>query len=222
MPYMLRKDLYFCIASGQATFLDLAADRYFGLPSHLDALFQAWLTTHQLAPGSDIQLSPLVTAGILQKAEIGHPVAPPDLTTATHSVMDYPGTPGMPLPSLRALHNHFIAARRLKTQPLSSTIAHLRRQKARMQNSSEHSTGARALAHAKKFFAIGQFVATQDQCLRRSIALMDYLAAANCNSTFVMGVRRQPFGAHAWVQHNDLVLNDLVDHVCEYTPILAV
>lgn len=35
-------------------------------------------------------------------------------------------------------------------------------------------------------------------------------------------VRTNPFGAHSWAQHEDEVLNDSVEEVLRFTPILIV
>jgi hypothetical protein len=39
---------------------------------------------------------------------------------------------------------------------------------------------------------------------------------------WVIGVRAKPWGAHAWVQHDKLLLDANPEHVCEYTPILTI
>ena len=38
----------------------------------------------------------------------------------------------------------------------------------------------------------------------------------------VIGVTASPFGAHAWVQIGDVVLNDSVDRVRRFVPILTI
>jgi hypothetical protein len=40
--------------------------------------------------------------------------------------------------------------------------------------------------------------------------------------TFVIGVATRPFVAHAWVQIAGSVLNDTVEHVQDFAPILSV
>lgn len=37
----------------------------------------------------------------------------------------------------------------------------------------------------------------------------------------VLGIRDLPFSAHAWVQHRQLVVNDTLERVSLFTPILA-
>lgn len=59
-------------------------------------------------------------------------------------------------------------------------------------------------------------------CLKDSLVLADFLLTSGEISTFVIGVRSKPFAAHAWVQSSDVVLNDTIENVRRYTPILAI
>jgi hypothetical protein len=61
-----------------------------------------------------------------------------------------------------------------------------------------------------------------DRCLPRSIALALRLARDGLAAQLVIGVRTNPFGAHSWAQHEDEVLNDSVEEVLRFTPILIV
>ena len=61
-----------------------------------------------------------------------------------------------------------------------------------------------------------------DRCLPRSIALKLRLAKLRHRTHLVIGVKDRPFGAHAWVQHGDIVLNDSLEEVRRYTPILII
>lgn len=61
-----------------------------------------------------------------------------------------------------------------------------------------------------------------DRCLPRSIALVLCLAARHVRAHIVIGVRIAPFGAHCWVQAGNEVLNESVEEVLLYTPILAI
>ena len=61
-----------------------------------------------------------------------------------------------------------------------------------------------------------------DRCLPRSIALVTRLASAGIHSELVIGVRNEPFGAHCWAQHGAVVLNDTVEEVRRYEPILVI
>ena len=65
-------------------------------------------------------------------------------------------------------------------------------------------------------------LSTKRQCLRNSLALLEFLAAYGVTATWIIGVHTRPFEAHAWVQQAGVVLNDTPDHVRRYTPILTV
>lgn len=67
-----------------------------------------------------------------------------------------------------------------------------------------------------------RLITSFNQCLSSSIALTRFLARRNLYPHLVLGVRMAPFAAHAWVQADDLVLNDTVDMASRYTPILVI
>ncbi len=60
-----------------------------------------------------------------------------------------------------------------------------------------------------------------NRCLPRSIAFALVLAGHGMRGTVVIGVRRSPFSAHCWVQSGAVVLNDTLDEVQRFTPLLV-
>ena len=60
----------------------------------------------------------------------------------------------------------------------------------------------------------------QGQCLYRAYTLRRYLRLAGLDACWVFGVRTWPFAAHCWLQVEDLILDDDLDRVRLYTPIL--
>lgn len=62
----------------------------------------------------------------------------------------------------------------------------------------------------------------RDRCLFDSLALVDFLARHGLRAHWVVGVRTNPFRAHAWVQCGPVVLNDSHEHVRRFAPILVV
>ena len=52
------------------------------------------------------------------------------------------------------------------------------------------------------------------------MALAETFWKANIPVALVLGVRLAPFRAHSWVQLKDEVLNDHIDHIRSFTPIL--
>jgi len=62
----------------------------------------------------------------------------------------------------------------------------------------------------------------KDECLFESIALWKFLTSDGVVCDLIIGVRTRPFAAHCWLQSDATVLNDYVDRVRTYTPLLAI
>jgi hypothetical protein len=60
-----------------------------------------------------------------------------------------------------------------------------------------------------------------DRCLPLSVALAGAAKRLDTGVHLVLGVQCNPFAAHAWVQRGPTVLNDRLDTVRGFTPILA-
>jgi hypothetical protein len=58
-------------------------------------------------------------------------------------------------------------------------------------------------------------------CLFDSLGLLHFLAQFRHFPRWIFGVKLEPFAAHCWVQSGDTVLNDTVEVVRQYTPILV-
>lgn len=81
----------------------------------------------------------------------------------------------------------------------------------------DHPQLARLLAAAR---AARIWIPFEGQCLKRSFQLRRFLADNGIATDWVFGVRTWPFGAHCWLQVNDLVIGDRLERVARYTPIL--
>lgn len=66
------------------------------------------------------------------------------------------------------------------------------------------------------------FYTARDNCLLDSLVLTSVLRRYHINAILHIGVALMPFSAHAWVQMDCCVLDDSVDHVRSYTPIVVV
>lgn len=58
------------------------------------------------------------------------------------------------------------------------------------------------------------------KCLLRSFLLLRYLHRHGQNAAWVFGVTTWPFDAHCWLQVEDVVLDDELDRVARYTPLM--
>jgi hypothetical protein len=59
------------------------------------------------------------------------------------------------------------------------------------------------------------------KCLLRSFMLLRLLQRHGLDARWVFGVTTWPFQAHCWLQCGDVALDDSVDRLTEYTPILV-
>jgi hypothetical protein len=62
----------------------------------------------------------------------------------------------------------------------------------------------------------------RNACLFDSLALMLLLRRFRVCPRWIFGIRTGPFAAHCWLQHGNIVLNDTVENVRSYTPIMLV
>lgn len=59
-------------------------------------------------------------------------------------------------------------------------------------------------------------------CFKRSYLLLTYLHRLGLDADWVIGVRTWPFHAHCWLQAGEVALDDDVERLVAYTPILRV
>jgi hypothetical protein len=73
---------------------------------------------------------------------------------------------------------------------------------------------------ATAFAYTGFIFGRTDRCLPRSLAMYSLCRSLGASIQCVIGVRSDPFAAHAWTQDKDRILNDSVEQVRHYSPIL--
>lgn len=71
------------------------------------------------------------------------------------------------------------------------------------------------------FDTVSLAISPEDDCLALACAKVKFLLQHGVDARCVIGVRRHPFAAHAWVQHGDLVIGEDPDAVQNYLPIAA-
>jgi hypothetical protein len=59
-------------------------------------------------------------------------------------------------------------------------------------------------------------------CMVHALALVNFMAIYGEFPSWVLGVRTEPWGAHSWVQHENLLLDTNPAKVCPYIPLLSV
>jgi len=66
------------------------------------------------------------------------------------------------------------------------------------------------------------FAPLSGKCLLRAFVLLRLLRRRGHDAAWVFGVRTWPFHAHCWLQCGEVVLDDDVERVAAFTPIMAV
>lgn len=198
-------DLAYCEISGTLVFLDIARDRYFCLPqlrnsealAYLDRL---GLSRHrQHMPGSQpntvllpVAPSAAIEAGSFRMAEIARAIWVQRRTEKR------------------------IASRSFQSV-ISDLVAFLDIQPYKRSGSNRNPNRTiRAFEHTRLLRTAA------DRCLARSMALALCLASDGVRANVVIGVKLAPFGAHCWAQQGTDVLNDSVEEVLRYRPILVI
>lgn len=223
MQLALKPNMSFCVTNDRTVFLDLSADRYFCLPTALESDFQRLVEDQncsKLAAGVPTEL--LATGLFTPRIKTSSPLIPAAHLLPTQSCLEQDFMSPKAIEVAWALGSQVLTTLRLRLHNLSKTIDRVAHRKRRAgHNIGGHANNRLArLVHA--FLVTRRVIPNQNRCLHRSIALVDFLAWHGIYPTLVIGVRMQPFAAHAWVQIGDTVLNDHLDEVLVHTPILVV
>ncbi len=238
MPrYWLSLHSYVCIADSYVVFLDLRQDKYSALePSDaraLSGLVDGWLPGPEIDRGVGMpphRRDELVRTLIEEKLltddkSMGKPATPMSMVRPTLTFQ----VPPSRIPRVDRTHfSRFLSAwllttTMLKTVPLKVAIERVRKRKARGSGVEGAFDVNRAFGLITAYSILRpNFFSRRDACLRDSFTVVEFLAGYGMFPTWVFGVRMNPFAAHSWVQEGSIVLNDDVDHVRTFTPILTI
>lgn len=205
MSLFNRPDLAWCDLGGTLIFLDIGRDRYFCLSD----------TCNRKA------FHELEKAGLDRVQQPACWPKPVDWTPPIRTSVAI-GSGSFRLPDIaRAIWIQRRTERRLISTSFAATLTDLRclmdtvdRRASRSRRTAAQNI--RAFEHARLLRTAA------DRCLPRSIALALCLASDGERTNLVIGVKLAPFGAHCWVQSGGEVLNDSVEEVLRYQPILII
>lgn len=208
--------LALAVADGHAIFLDCAADRYFALsPAENDTLIG-------LLAGDPIpeRARRALTAVIGMEASastVRDMLAIGDPGGLVRSPTDAPSPWTVRLAAMR----HLAAAKVMLTlDGLHASLDRLAGIAAPTMADRQASGRRDHILGAHDW--LSRHVTANDACLLRSLALARHLRSSACAAQLVIAVRADPFSAHCWVQADNHLLNDDLDNVASYEPILVV
>jgi hypothetical protein len=224
--YALANHVFVCLESEHVVFLDVRANRYYALERSLSAglaaLVRGWPEgENDCAPRPDIARM-LERKGLLIPDSRGSK----DATPVQYAVPDTELTATNWEGPVAATYLHVyqfvrsvIAAKVcLRWMPLERAIRKVSRPVGAVED-----YDMRSIHELIAIFSrLQPFVfSARDACMLESLALRRFLAAFGYDVTYVIGVQARPFAAHCWLQSGTCVLNDVVDRVIRYTPILT-
>lgn len=114
------------------------------------------------------------------------------------------------------------ASRELRGQRLQATVEWVRARKNHTAGRYGPFDHQRAVALVSVFDRMRWFYPRAYLCLFDSLALIHFLARFHVYPDWVFGVAAEPFEAHCWVQAGSVVLNDTVERVSAFTPIMYI
>lgn len=232
--YGLSQDVFSCIAASRIVFLDLRQNRYLCLRREDSAAvrrplgFPRWSTCSELpCEGSQNHrrtqriLSVLLRHGLIEPvtttarpgiAQINMPTVSvassatePDIIYTHHHVRRF---------ALAALASSW----NLRLRSMQRTVNRVKMRK--------HRGGRSRTGELPELLAIFErlrpLYGRRYVCLYDSLALLEFLARHGHFADWIFGVKVEPFGAHCWLQYQDQLLNDSVDYVRNFTPIMVV
>jgi hypothetical protein len=195
-------------------FLDVAADAYFCLGGASEAI--ALGPDGQVDVGHEDMAAQLTDAGLLSEQSSPPSVALPPRPTASirlEGTGQVPVCLGVGLAAVRVT---------LSVRRTFARSAFARLLEGPAANASCRAAPTQALVEAvAQFERLRPWLPLQGECLLRSYHLRTFLRSRGLDALWVFGVRTWPFSAHCWLQAGQTVLDEDLERLTAYHPILA-
>lgn len=223
-----------CVVDDQIVVLDLRHDKYLSLDEDTSSLLRPYVNLLSSRGGVlnrgdearlDDALSRLSGNGILCTAPV------PLAATGTHQPLVRPHDAITPRPPfrehVRAHHTaRYIASvvsakSALRVRPLYRIVLSEQRKTVARASSRRRFDSAGAARLCSVYSRLRVIATGPRQCLFDSLALKLFLAKYGVYPDWIFGVRLNPFAAHCWLQHGNTLVNESLDSVRQFTPIMA-
>lgn len=234
--FFLEAHVFLCRGDRHWVILDVNRDKYLCVDrSQFEALgpsLKGWHdatepTGRTASQDADALANDLLGLGILNERGDNTKDARPTVYPLPTEAMN----PDSPPRSHRSSFTHAVpffaasarASRELRRQPFQITVESVRaRKKDRKAGATDPSLSERAQSLATTFDQLRWYYPRSYLCLFDSLALIHFLAGFGVFADWVFGVTADPFEAHCWVQSGNVVLNDTVERISAFTPIMSV
>jgi Transglutaminase-like superfamily len=237
--YALRAGVHYCTADDSTVFLDLPRHEYFAIDASQSRMFAHLISEAPTGPSSPVPVSNadnmdisrfaeyLLDRGVLVHCRTPTTVIPTPRPDLSH-LLALERPPGATAPVrvrhvLTFMSAFAYVAMSLKVQRLEPVIDQLSKRKQALTawRRDRDREAIEALVCTYEHIRLWFFTA-RESCLLDSLTLALFLLHNGICATFGMGIATKPFAAHAWVQLDNLVLNDSAERIQKFTPILTV
>lgn len=235
--YYLSKDCYVCNAQGYWIILNVSRDKYLCV-THADltsigSRIYGW--RHQdgdpeyrqhLGAGLDTLIASLLAKGVLTNNSLEGKDFVESENAASETAVVLPVPIGGAKAGLLCIGHFFWACAKidwcLRKGKLALVLATIKRRRLQAGPPVKFLEDTNAVGLIAAFKDLRPLYPRPYLCLFDSLALLEFLAAHHSFPRIVFGVVADPFQAHCWIQERGVVLNDDLERVGRYKPILSV
>jgi hypothetical protein len=225
---LLAKDVHVCVADSNAIFLDLKHDRYIGLDVLQTTVLRKVISDEAEASADvDALVAHLIDQKLLTKdARSGRALRLTATAAPTAALIGFDYDPPCEVRWHHAIAlaaAYFEVAASLRFRSLAVTVATAARRRRAAGNARCEPLDVEFVRALVLTFRRLRplFYKGRQSCLLDSLVLASFLARYGVFPNVIIGVILGPFSGHCWVQYKKLVLNDRLEKVTKFTPILS-
>ena len=234
--YLLARHVFVCLSGEQAILLDLHRDQYLALSDESSRLLGHAVVDWPIAPTGPISTQQDVDTAVGELAARGLITLDPMRGKPAGMIEHLQPTEALlPRPQLFAdsrgqrISSRASGLARIAISAVQARLWLRFRSIEWIVNNLSRTEGRSALDesaarnHVALFYEARPFLfSSRSACLFDSLALLLFLRQLGVYPHWIFAVRTGPFAAHCWLQSGHVVLNDTVDNVRSYTPIMSV
>jgi len=238
--YSLREQAFMCLSGRFYVILDLARDKYFCIekqqfdsikhligarnrPTEIAADFKSSIVE---TSGHSSLVAELLQSGLLVESPKACKAGDSPLPRIAAEAFDRDGGRVSALRCITYLPAFIASAisanNSLRNMPLVQTVHRVAERKRQPRRDAKATSSSKTRRLVAAFDQLRPFYDRRYLCLFDSLALLDFLGSYGLFPMWVFGVQSEPFAAHCWVQEDGVLLNDTIERVNRYTPIMAV
>lgn len=236
--YYLASHAYTCTTDRHWLFLNLLSDQYFAVEKAQMAAIQQFLhgfdTDNPLSCAEPIENQEVDLLSVLTELELitqdasrGKAMRSLQTLAASDAIDSTLGRPSFGdwvanVP--RVAYSLYRTHRWLTHEPLHRTVSRIERRKLAVKSRTPIQTQSMEFLSGliAVFNAIRPLFPRDYKCLFDSLALLEFLIPIQSRIEWIFGVAADPFAAHCWLQLDGTVLNDTLESIAGYRPIMCV